>query len=424
MKFALNQIGFSRDATDTLCWRGHNLLSLVEVCGTPSMVYDECRIVDNYNWFKALGQTLKMKSIVAVALKATGNVALLRALRGEGAFCEVMSEEEFSLALASGFTHHEIIVNGLGWADSFLKLMCSKVPYIVNIDNIEDGIRLNRAAENHGVVVPVCLRIVPDTDQTFASTKDKLGTLAGNSAFDAIDEISKMGGLDFHGISVHALHRCRELDQMARVYESTAKLCEEIVLRGVHIACVDLGGGLDFSSAIENHNISPAELASVLNNAFAPFSDATLIFEPGRFLVGDAAIVLTQVMVRKAREHNDWLIVDAGTNILIPLDTAHFDVNSIRHDDGKNSVFNIADGICSPTSVIATDCVLPDSLVHGDFLAISHVGSYALALIENWVYQCPSLYLIDRQGELKKILGKKTARDNFFRSWGAERGLI
>ena len=119
MKFALNQIGFSRDATDTLCWRGHNLLSLVEVCGTPSMVYDECRIVDNYNWFKALGQTLKMKSIVAVALKATGNVALLRALRGEGAFCEVMSEEEFSLALASGFTHHEIIVNGLGWADSF-----------------------------------------------------------------------------------------------------------------------------------------------------------------------------------------------------------------------------------------------------------------------------------------------------------------
>lgn len=416
-----NKKEYTRDSTGTLCWRGHNLLTFINAFGTPSMIYDECRIIENYKWFRSLDQLLRMKFVVAVAMKATGNIALLKALKEEGAFCEVMSEEEYLIAIAAGFKSHNIIVNGLGWTDSFLEQICTNIPYVVNIDNLEDGNRLNRVAVRYGVIIPVCLRIVPDVDHAFASAKEKLGTLIGNGNYDDIQEILKKEGLDFIGVSVHALHRCNDLMDIKRIYESTARFCMELIKRGISIVCVDLGGGFDFRSEIEGIHNFPEQLALIVNRAFASFQGLILIFEPGRFLVGDAAIILTQVMLRKVRKPNDWLIVDVGTNILVPISTAHFVVDFVRNDEGHTSRFNIADGICSPTSVIATDCILPESITYGDFLSISRVGSYTLALFENWGYKCPSVYFIDRQSKINKIIDNEVALDNFYRSWGVKK---
>ena len=413
---------FARNPEGILFWCGQNLDELSKICGTPSLIYDERQIKNNVLWYNEIIENINFSGIVSAALKATGHISIVKTLRLVGAFCEVMTEEEFLLAVEAGYEASQIIVNGLGWSDGLLELICTHQPYMVNVDNIEDGYKLNKIALKESVTIPISFRIVPQIEQKFATSTEKLGTIVNQDFFDEITKLEKMSNLDLVGFSVHALHRCADINEISRVVESIVVMCSKAINRGLNIKYINIGGGLDFRSNLENTDVTPKNIAKIINENFANFpKDITVIFEPGRFLIGDAAIMLTQVRVRKQRKGKDWIIVDAGTNILIPLPTAQFKVHEIHSNGLACTLFDIGDGICSPTSVIAQDCSLSEQLEQGDFLAISNVGAYALALGENWGYEFPTVSIIDENGKLFNTLSRAEARRNFFRAWGVNR---
>ena len=158
--------------------------------------------------------------------------------------------------------------------------------------------------------------------------------------------------------------------------------------------------------------------ADEVSTAFSAFPESvSLIMEPGRFIFGDAAIAVTSVVTRKQSATKNWLIVDAGTNLLVPIDTASFTVHAAVESAEQDS-FDVADGICSPTSVIASDRLLPRSTRENDILAIGNAGAYAYALSENWGYAIPSLYLLEPDGSLMLARSNQEARTAFMHHWG------
>jgi len=401
-------------------WRGTDLEQLALEHGTPTLVYSSDRIASNVRWMRSALSETGRDGVVCVALKAVGHATLAAAAKSAGAMCEVMSAEEYAVAMTAGFDASDIVVNGLGWTPELLDRIASRPPFLVNVDNEDDGRRLDAAARRHGTVVQIGLRVVPRGHQDFVRSGDKLGTPVGPRTKALAKELAGLPGLDLIGLSVHALHRCSRPEELTSLLqEVTTQVCA-LERSGHKITIVDLGGGLDDRAILERNGITCADVGRALTVGGVGLPAHTrLALEPGRFVFGDAAVMITRVVTRKPGRGLDWLIVDAGTNVLLPLEAAHYEVAPVTHRAGTSGRFAVADGICSPTSVIAADCKLPADLGHGDLLAVSFAGSYTLALAENWGYGSPTVLVIKPDRTCRVLVDRVSARAAYLASAGA-----
>lgn len=399
-----------------LFWLNHSVENVAAKCGTPSLIYDIPRIKSNLNWITSVAKDAHSNSKIAVAIKAVGNSTLISSIRTKDLCCEVMTAEEFLLALRMGFESNQIVVNGLGWSDELLSLISKEIPLLVNVDNLSDCKRLSHFAEENDVVIPVSIRIVPSCGENFATLDEKLGTIP-KFALDVINKMQTLNGVSLVSISVHALHCCVKIDEIKSIFTEIINYADAMGLLG-NLQYIDVGGGLDTRVKLEENGIGDKELTLALKDAFSKLPQhITILYEPGRLLFGDAAIVLTSIRTIKQSLNTKWLIVDVGTNILVPIDAANFSVLPVFLDSDISFNCRVADGICSPTSTIGSVVTLPDNTKELDLLVIGNVGAYALALMENWGYSMPPLFMINEQDAIISIISREKARKMFFDFW-------
>lgn len=408
-----------------LNWCDADVASIAQRTGTPSLVYSSARIRSNLETLRACAAATNRSMGIALALKAAGHASIVKsamaaadAIAPCNLLCEVMSAEENDLALALGFSPDQIVVNGLGWQRSLIEAIVAHPPFAVNVDNVSDCKRLSQCALDHGTVVPIGVRIVPSDAAMFARADEKMGIPEARALSD-IAEIKSLPGVRIEGVSFHALHRCTSPGQMGAAAKNIAQQVARLGLAD-SIKYLDIGGGLDYRVNLCPTDVAMRTFADEISMAFSAFPERVrLIMEPGRFVFGDAAIAATSVATRKQSATKNWLIVDAGTNLLVPIDTASFTVHAAVESADVDS-FDVADGICSPTSVIASGCLLPRSTREGDILAIGNAGAYAYALSENWGYAIPPLYLLEPDGSLMLARSNREARSAYMRHWGLE----
>ena len=326
---------YLEDVDGKLQFCGVDAHSLAEQYGTPLFIYSESRLRENARRLQNAFKSLHSKTKVCYASKACTNVAILQILKSEGLSVEINSGGEMFKALTAGFDPKDICLNGVSKTDNELKRALEIGIKVINIDSVFELGRVIKIAETLARRAQVALRVVP---QIKAGTTAGCETGSSSSKFGIeLREVAKALQL----INDNAQHICltglhihigSQVTNASAYYEAAqfmVKLVRDVKKKTASLTHVNIGGGFPinyvkyndqgkdigyFNTDLSAEKIAESSL-SVLKGEIAP--DVEILVEPGRSMVGDAAVMLSRVESSKMRGQESWIGLDAGYNLLL-----------------------------------------------------------------------------------------------------------
>jgi diaminopimelate decarboxylase len=354
--------------------------------GTPFYCYS-CATLERH--FHAFEEPLKgMPHLVCFSVKSNANLAVLRVFLNQGAGLDVVSGGELYRALKAGADPKKIVFAGVGKTGRELGEALEAGILLFNVESEQELRTLNQVAGQVGVRAPVALRVNPDIDpQThpYISTglrKNKFGIEIDQSV-EVYRQAKALEHLDPVGVHFHIGSQILEVqpfvDTLNRVKGLVKKLREE----SMAIDYVDLGGGLGITYEKEVPP-APSEYAEALIRTLEGL-DCTLVFEPGRVLVGNAGIMVARVLYIKRGLEKTFVVVDAGMNDCIrpSLYGAYQAVWPVLQREGERVSGDVVGPICESGDFLARDRLLPP-LEPGDLIAVMSAGAYCFTMASNY----------------------------------------
>ncbi|MCD6248489.1 MAG: diaminopimelate decarboxylase [Hadesarchaea archaeon] len=387
---------FSIDEQGHLVIGGVSAVELAERFGTPLYVMDEQRVRENYRRFYRAYADRWKKIIVCYAYKANSNLAVCKVLCSEGCGAEVSSECELRTALRAGVPGEHIIFNGNCKSPQELKLAIEN-NVLINLDSLQEIEVVDEIASKLGRKARVGIRVNPDVKaptHPYVATglrESKFGLdVRSGQALDGYRLAKEKENLEV--VAIHSHIGSQILDprpfeeQIRKVLEVVAKIRDEL---DMEIELVDLGGGIGIPYKPDEKELPPEEVASKVTAAAREavesygIQEPTLVFEPGRYIVADAGVLLARVRYTKERPGiPDWVAIDAGMNALIRpalYDAYHHIEVANKMLDKPTKLFNIAGPLCESGDFLGKNRKLPE-VQPGDLLVIYDVGAYGLSL--------------------------------------------
>ena len=359
-----------------------NLADLAASVGTPLYCYSVATIERHYQVFA--GAFADVPALVCYAMKANSNQAVLKTLAKLGAGADVVSEGELKRARAAGIPPHKIMFSGVGKTEHELALAVEEGILCVNVESEPELELLSSIAQAKGRTAHVSLRVNPDID---ARTHVKIATGRAENKFgipisharEVYARIAKLPGLKATGVDMHIGSQITDLAPFDDAFALLSEFVRTLRGDGHVISHVDLGGGLGIPYREDNEPPPhPDAYAAMVKRATRDLG-CTLIFEPGRLIVGNAGILVTRVLYLKGGEAKTFVIVDAGMNDLIrpTLYEAHHDIKPVREAGpaAARIVADVVGPVCESGDFLALDRDLPKPRP-GDLLAIMSAGAY------------------------------------------------
>ncbi|HEX6958402.1 MAG TPA: diaminopimelate decarboxylase [Ferrovibrio sp.] len=370
-----------------LCAEAVPLSRIAEAVGTPAYVYSTAALTDRYESLaKACAD---MPVLIAYATKANANLALLRHLGSLGAGADVVSGGELQLAMKAGIAPSKIIFAGVGKTreEMMLALKAGNTGIAqFNVESEPELHLLSEVASSLGVRAPVALRINPDVDAkthkkiTTGKAENKFG-ISYRRALEVYAEAARLPGLKVTGVHVHIGSQLLELAPFEQTFQLIAELVGELRAAGHDIRRVDLGGGLGIRYDDETAP-DAADYAALLRRYIAPLN-CEIALEPGRYLVGNAGLLLTRVNFVKRAEEKTFLILDAGMNDLVrpAMYEAFHRILPVKapNSDAALAPVDIVGPVCETGDTFAEARPMPP-VKHGEFLAILSAGAYSSSM--------------------------------------------
>ena len=378
--------GFAR-VDGTLSCEGVSLDRIATDVGTPAYVYSAAMVRDRYA--RLDGALAPLAHRVHYTLKANSNAGLLRILRELGAGVDVVSGGELFRAQRAGFRGQDIIFGGVGKTERELREALEAGVLLVNAESEAEVRLLNEIAGELGVVAPVGLRVNPevtvDSSHRYIKTGEK-GAKFG-IPFDDVLSVARLTAELPHttllGLDMHIGSQLFRLDPYLDGVERLVGLLGQIRAAGVDtVRYLDIGGGLGVSYDDEE-TPDLQRFAQALVSRVQP-TGLTLLMEPGRFIVGNAGMLLTRVLYRKHSGGRDFLVTDAGMTELIR--PSHYDafhrIEPVRAPVGVMKA-DVVGPVCESGDFLALDREMPDANA-GDLLAVHDVGAYGYVMASNY----------------------------------------
>jgi diaminopimelate decarboxylase len=325
-----------------------------------------------------------VSALVCYAMKANSNQAVIRTLAKLGAGADVVSEGELKRARAAGIPPHKIMFSGVGKTARELALAIDEGILCVNVESEPELELLSAIAQAKGRVAPISLRVNPDID---ARTHAKIATGRAENKFGipisharaVYARAAKLPGLKATGVDMHIGSQITDLAPFDDAFALLSDFVRTLRADGHVISHVDLGGGLGIPYREDNEPPPhPDAYAAMVKRATRDLG-CTLIFEPGRLIVGNAGILVTRVLYLKGGEAKTFVIVDAGMNDLIrpTLYEAHHDIRPVREADpgAPRIVADVVGPVCESGDFLALERDMPKPRP-GDLLAIMSAGAY------------------------------------------------
>ncbi len=373
---------------------GVDAVSLAQEYGTPLYVIDEDRVRRNFRTFKGAFPDAD----IYYAAKANWNLAVLRILASEGAGADVFSDGELYAALLAGIPPDRILFNGNSKTIHELQ-MAIDVGVRVSMDSLHELYALSNLALESGKTMDVAFRVNPDVS---SDTHPKIATGLATSKFgigyadvvEAYNEAKKLPGVRPVGIHCHIGSQITDIAPFREAVEKMMDLAEQITRLGIDLEFVDLGGGLGIPYQKEMETPEPRDLAGAILPIFDERSknlgiSPKLILEPGRYIVGDASILLTGVNTIK-RSARNFVGVDVGLNLLIRpamYDAYHEVIVANKADLDGAETYDIVGPICESGDIVAKDRKLP-LIEPGDVVAVLDVGAYGFSMSSQYNGRC------------------------------------
>ena len=356
--------------------------AITAVIGTPFYCYSTATLTRHYKVF--VRAFAGMDSLVCYAMKANSNQAVLRVLAKLGAGADVVSEGEMRRALAAGFPASKILFSGVGKTAREMDFALDAGILCFNVESEPELELLSARATVLGRTARVSLRINPDVD---AKTHRKISTgkaenkfgIAWQHARTVYRRAAELPGIKVAGIDMHIGSQITELQPFDDAFALLAELVGTLKADGHAIEHVDVGGGLGIPYRTDNDPPPlPDAYAEIVKKRIAPLG-LKVMFEPGRLIVGNAGILVAQVIYAKEGDAKNFLVVDAAMNDLIrpTLYDAFHDIRSVVEQpaDAPRMTADVVGPVCETGDFLGLDRDLP-KLNSGDLIAIGTAGAY------------------------------------------------
>ncbi len=353
--------------------------------GTPTYVYSRAAIEAGY---KAYADALAGNAgMVCYAVKANSNLGVLNLLARLGAGFDIVSSGELERVLAAGGNASRIVFSGVGKSRDDMRRALEAGVHCFNVESRNELERLQNVAAAMEMKAPVSLRVNPDVD---AGTHPYIATgLKENKFGIAIDEAeavyaqaASLPNLEVIGVDCHIGSQLTSLEPFLDALDRLLALIDRLNERGINIRHLDLGGGLGVRYRDEQPPL-PGEYIQAVRQRIDG-RNLELLFEPGRSIVANAGVLLTQVEYLKHTEQKDFAVIDAAMNDLIrpALYEAWMDVVPVQPHSGAERTYDLVGPICETGDFLARERNLV--LAEGDLLAIRSAGAYGFVMSSNY----------------------------------------
>ena len=366
-------------------------VSMAEIAaqvGTPVYIYSTATLSRHVNVFRD-GLSALADPLIAFAVKANPNAAVLATLAKLGLGADVVSAGELLRALAAGIPANRIVFSGVGKTADEMRIALEKGIYQFNLESEPEAEMLSQVALSMGRKAPVAYRINPDVD---AGTHAKISTGKSENKFGipydralaSYAAARDLPGLDVQGVAVHIGSQLTDLKPLEAAFVKVGALIASLREAGHDIRTADLGGGLgvpyDPSQPLPP---SPAEYGAMVTRVTQGW-DVRLMFEPGRLIVGNAGVLLSQVVRVKQGAQAPFVIVDAAMNDLLrpSLYDAWHDIRAV-HPKGDRAAANVVGPVCETGDTFAMHRDM-DVVAAGDLVAFMTAGAYGATMASTY----------------------------------------
>ena len=358
--------------------------------GTPFYCYSTATLQRHFRMFdEALSG---MDHLVCYAMKAASNQAILRTLAVEGAGMDVVSGGEYARAKAAGVPGDRIVFSGVGKTRDEIQAVLAGGIRQFNVESEPEMVVLSELAVAMGTVAPITIRVNPDVD---AKTHAKIATGKSENKFgipiSRAEEVYALAaglpGIKVIGIDVHIGSQLTDLAPFELAYQKIAELTRTLRAQGHEITRLDLGGGLGIPYTRSNVPPPlPSDYGAMVKRVLGDLN-CEIEIEPGRLIVGNAGILVSEVIYVKAGEDRAFLIVDAAMNDLIrpAMYEAHHDIVPLVEaaPGGQTTAYDVVGPICETGDTFAKNRELTP-LAAGDLIAFRSSGAYGAVMASEY----------------------------------------
>ncbi len=381
---------------------------IAKTYGTPLYIYSRATIERHWHAFNnAAGQ---QKHLICYAVKANSNLAVLNVMARLGSGFDIVSQGELSRVLAAGGDASKVVFSGVGKKSAEIAFALEQGIYCFNVESAPELDRINQVAKSLGKIAPISLRVNPDVDagtHPYISTglkENKFG-IAIDDAIAVYQYAASLSNLDVKGVDCHIGSQLTELTPFLDALDRVLLLVDNLAKNGIKLTHLDVGGGLGVCYQDETPP-HPEQYAKALAEKLSGY-DLTLIYEPGRAIMANAGILVTEVEFLKENEDRNFAIVDAAMNDLIrpALYQAWQAIIPVeQRDDVIAKQYDVVGPVCETGDFLGKERLL--AIKAGDLLAVRSSGAYGFTMSSNYNSR-PRVVEIMIDGEQAHVIRKR-----------------
>ena len=397
---------------NNLCVENLSIQKIVKKYKTPFYCYSLSQIKNNFYDFK---NTFKdIKPLVCFSVKSNANLTILKELKKLGSGADVVSVGELLKANKAGINNNKIVFSGIGKTEEEIRVAIRKKVLLINIESESEANLIDKISRQLSRITCVGIRLNPNIT---AKTHKKISTggkgekfgLIYNDCISLCHKILKMKNLRLNGLSVHIGSQITNVKPFKNVLSIIDKILKKTK---INFKFIDLGGGVGISYTKEEKKLDLKQYAQLVNK-FVKNKNTKIIFEPGRFIVADTAILVTKVIYIKKSINKKFIILDAGMNDLMrpALYSAKHQIVPLKiNGKSMKGNFEFVGPICESSDKFLTRKNF-SKIKEGDSVALMHVGAYGMTLSSNYNTR-PTIAEIMISGSKHKIIKKRQSLEN------------
>jgi len=405
-------MNYIRLRKNNLCVENISAQKLARKYKTPFYCYSLSQLKYNFN---TLSNTFKtVKPIICFSVKSNANISLLKELKKIGAGADVVSIGELLKAIKAGIKPKKIVFSGVGKTEEEIRLALKKGVLLINVESENEINLINKISKEFSRTISIGIRLNPNvTGKTHRKIstggKDEKFGLSYKDFINLCKKVKKMKNLNLQGISVHIGSQITSVSPFKKVLSVINKIINKTK---INFNFIDLGGGMGISYSKKERQINLKQYAKLVNK-FIKNKNSKIIFEPGRFIAGNAAVLISKIIYIKKSNNKNFIILDAGMNDLMrpALYNAYHQIIPLKK---RNAVFRgkieFVGPVCESSDKFLTQKRF-SQVKEGDYVAIANVGAYGMSLSSNYNTR-PTIAEIMISGSKHKIIRKRQSLKN------------
>jgi len=386
--------------------------SLTKKYKTPFYCYSLSQLKNNFYTFNNAFKSTK--PLICFSVKSNSNIALLKELKKMGSGADVVSAGELLKAIKAGISPKKIVFSGVGKTEDEIKLAIKNRVLLINIESVSEAQLINRVCKKIHKKISVGIRLNPNiTGNTHKKIStggkdDKFG-LSYKDCINFCNKIKTLKNLKLNGLSVHIGSQITTV----KPFQKVLKIINGFITKTkINFQYIDLGGGMGISYSNKERKLNLNQYAKLVSK-FLKNKKSKIIFEPGRSVIGNTAILISKIIYIKKSNSKNFIVLDAGMNDMMrpALYDAHHRIIPLKKIK-KQIVGNIefVGPICESSDKFLTQKNFP-KVKEGDFVAITDVGAYGMSLTSNYNTR-PIIAEIMVSGSKHKIIKKRQSLEN------------